>query len=63
MNIFLITLRLSMLKTERSFAGANAVLACRQKFYEYIKTGFLTLRNIFILGQSQGIFNEKYSIF
>jgi len=53
MNIFLNTLRLSMLKTERSFTSVKAVLACSQKFYEYIKTRFLTLRNIFIIGQSQ----------
>lgn len=60
MNIFLTTPRLSMLKTERSFPSVKAVLACSQKFSEYRKTGFLTLRNIFIIGQSRSVCNEKY---
>jgi hypothetical protein len=47
-----------MLKTERSPPSGGAVLACRQKFFEYKKTSFLTLRNIFIIGQAQRIIHK-----
>ena len=51
-----------MLKTERSFTSVKAVLACRQKFFEYKETGFLTLRNIFIIGQAQRIKHKIYLV-
>ena len=58
-NIFLFLLRLSIIKTECYFASAKSVLVCSQKFYEYIKTCFLTLRNIFIIGQTQWNFAKN----